>query len=230
MAELGRQRKDGWREGKPYGREGARVVTSTFAECGEQGPGTEHVGTMGPPEAAVTMKELKRLRLVLKRLGFRCYLHKFHRKINKGRLGPVADALPAAKRLPPAGVLVVRGLFDPELVAAAEAALWHDSVPIDTMALMGRGKRRGVFNKNARHNNVMTPAATRPPNIASEEDYANGKGSVLALEDFPHMNEMRLRVEELLKRKLDVVENNYYYRVGRECGIGWVCAPCSLRV
>ena len=222
MAELGPQRQHGIRKGKAYGQTGRRVLTATFAECGENEPGMEMLGQMGPPEIAVTVKELKEVHAVLTEAGHECYLHKFHRAVNHGPLGPVAEALPEADPLPAAGVLVVRGLFKPELVDAAEKALWDESVPIDTMALMGRGKRRKVFNKNARHNNCMTEGATRSPNIASKEDYAEGKGSVLALEEFPHMNKMRRRVERLLKRKLGVVENNYYYRVGRENGIGWV--------
>lgn len=222
MAERGPQRKNGLRLGKPYGREGERALTATFAECGENEPGMEHLGEMGPPEIAVTMPELKKLHGFCKKKGLTCFLHKFHRAINRGPLGTVAEALPEAGAPPEAGVLVVRGLFKQALVDAAEQALWDDAVPIDTMALMGRGVRRKVFNKNARHNNCMTEKATRPPNIASKEDYENGKGSVLALEDFPHINKIRRRVQRMLRRKLRVVENNYYYKVGRKCGIGWV--------
>lgn len=222
MAELGPQRANGLRLGKPYGREGKRIITSTFAECGENEPGMEHIGQMGGPEVALTMDELHRMHAEFESRGTECYLHEFDQHINEGPLGAVGNALPDADDPPPAGVLVVRGLFKPTAVDRAEKRLWDDSVPIDTMALMGRGKRRKVFNKNARHNNCMTEGATRPRNIASKDDYAEGKGSVLALEDFPEINKMRKCVERYTGRKLKVVENNYYFRPGRLNGIGWV--------
>ena len=45
-------------------------------------------------------------------------------------------------------------------VDTIEKELWK--TPIDTVAMMGRGKRRAVMNKQARHNNCMIETR-RPP-------------------------------------------------------------------
>lgn len=218
MAELGPRRAQ---FKKPYGVKGKRIITLTFAECGENQAGMELIGSTATPDQAVSFEELQELQGLLVEKGYTTFLHDFKDAINQGPLGPVAAAFPEADSVPAAGVLVVRGLFKQELVDAAEESLWTDSVPIDTMALMGRGARRGVKNKNARHNNCMTPRAIRPPNIASKEDYADGKGSVLALEDFPEIAKFNRRIQRMLVRDLGVVENNYYFNPGPNNGIGW---------
>lgn len=221
MAELGPQRKQGIRKGKPYGVKSNRSLTATFAECGENEAGMEMLGKIGSLETAIAFWELPAIKAQLEAQGHTCWLHAFHERVHEGPLGAVSDTLPAAGAVPESGVLVVRGLFSPEQVDAAEVSLWDDSVPIDTMALMGKGPRRAVMNKNGRHNNCMTERASRPRNIATKEDYAEGKGSVLALEDFPEVNTMRKTVEGLVQRDLGVVENNYYFNPGPANGIGW---------
>jgi len=222
MAELGPQRQGHMRLGKEYGKPENRSLSMTFGDGGENGNGMEVIrGQHGGPEAALDVPEMGEIKDVLAAQDFDVELHRFDQLINDGPLGPVAKALPEAPPPPEAAVLVVRGLFHKRTMDALEETMWGPDVPIDTMALFGRGKRRKVMHKHGRHNNCITDGATRPPSIASKDDYADGKGSVIDLATLPALARIRLQLEGIVQRKLGVVENNYYYKVGKQCGIGW---------
>ena len=217
MSELGTQAVGGKRNGRPYGVPGKRLCTATFADCGENnsGPGSEQIGTMGGAEMAHSVSELKAMCDTLVAHGVDACVHEFD-ALAKGK---VPAGLPS---MPEAAVLIVKRhdwLVTADAVASIEKDLWK--TPIDTMAMHGRGANRALRNKNARHNNVLTDAATRPPSIASKEDYAEGKGSVVDLQTIPELAGLRTRLAALVKRALPVVENNFYYELGSKCGIGW---------
>ena len=84
---------------------------------------------------------------------------------------------------------MVKGFAGAERTRAIEEQLWD--MPIDTCALQGKGPNRYVKNKHGRHNNCMTDAAARAPSIAGKDHYADGQGSVVALEDYPLVAELR---------------------------------------
>jgi len=203
------------RNGRPYGMPGKRLCTATFADCGENEPGMEMIGKMGGEEMAHTVADLEAMRDELVAKGVDAKVHKFDALAE----GKVPEGLP---RKPEAAVLVIRrhdALVTAGDVSTIERELWK--TPIDTVAMMGRGKRRAIMNKNARHNNCMTDNAVRPASVAAKEDYAEGRGSVADLQTIPELVGLRDRLSTLVKRDLPVVENNFYYEIGAKCGIGW---------
>ncbi len=215
MSELGTPFVGGKRKGKPYAIPGKRVATATFADCGENERDMEQIGTMGGIETAHSVADLESMREELVGHGVDACVYKFD-ELAKDK---VPSGLP---RIPEAAVLVIKRhdwLVTADAVRSIERDLWK--TPIDTMALMGRGENRYVKNKNARHNNCMTDAAVRPPSIASKEDYADGKGSVVDLQTIPELASLRDKLAKVVKRDLPVVENNFYYEIGSKCGIGW---------
>lgn len=208
--------RGGVRQGKPYAVPGRRLVTMTFADAGENEPGMEILGREAPPEAALTVPELRQWGAALRAesamdarfLDLQRQLRDWEPEIEAGRAP-----------LPPAGLLVVKGLAGAERTRAIEEQLWN--MPIDTCALQGRGPNRYVKNKHGRHNNCMTDAAVRAPSIAGKDHYANGEGSVVAMEDYPLIAALRDILSALVGRPLPVVENNFYYEIGPRCGIAW---------
>ena len=221
MAELGPQREGHMRLGKEYGKPENRSLSMTFGDRGENETGCEVMGEDGGPEAALDVPELVEIGKALEAQDFDVELHCFDALIDDGPLGEALIALPEAPPPPEAAVLVVRGLWHKRKMDALEETMWGPDVPIDTMALFGRGKRRKVMNKHGRHNNCITDGATRPPSIASKNDYAEGKGSVIDLATLPELARIRDQLEQLVGRRLGVIENNYYYKVGKKNGIGW---------
>lgn len=213
MSQLGTQSVGGMRNGRPYGIEGNRLVTCTFADNGENNAGGQHVGTMGGAELAHSPAELEAMCTELVEKGVDAKVYKFHELVE------APSTLPS---MPEATVLVIKRhdwLVSKTDVDSIEKDLWK--TPIDTMAMHGRGANRALKNKNARHNNCMTDAAVRPPSIAAKEDYENGAGSVVDLQTIPKLATLRDRLAKLVKRDLPVIENNFYYEIGRRCGIGW---------
>jgi len=203
------------RNGRPYGMPGKRLCTATFADCGENEPGMEMIGKMGGEEVAHSVADLEAMRAELVAKGVDAKVHKFDALAE----GKVPSGLPP---MPEAAVLVIRrhdALVTAGDVSTIERELWK--TPIDTVAMMGRGKRRAIMNKNARHNNCMTDDAVRPASVAAKEDYAEGRGSVADLQTIPELVGLRDRLATLVKRDLPVVENNFYYEIGSKCGIGW---------
>ncbi len=215
MSELGTPFVGKKRKGRPYAMPGKRLVTATYADCGENEPGMEQIGAMGGEEIAHSVADLESMHTELIEKGVDACVYKFH------ELGQAHMPM-GLTPLPEAAVLVIKrhdSLVTADDVRTIEKALWQ--TPIDTMALMGRGENRSVKNKIARHNNCMTDAAVRPPSIASKEDYSDGKGSVVDLQTIPEMAALRDKLSKLVKRDLPVVENNFYYEIGAKCGIGW---------
>ena len=194
---------------------GKRLCTATFADCGENEPGMEMIGTMGGEELAHTVPDLEAMRDELVAKGVDAKVHKF----NELAEGKVPKGMPP---LPEAAVLVIKrhdAIVTKDDVDTIEKELWK--TPIDTVAMMGRGKRRAIMNKQARHNNCMTDNAVRPASVAAKQDYAEGRGSVADLQTIPELARLRDRLAALVKRDLPVVENNFYYEIGTKCGIGW---------
>ena len=168
----------------------------------------EMIGKMGGEEMAHTVADLEAMRDELVAKGVDAKVHKFT-KLADGR---VPSGLPP---MPEAAVLVIKrhdALVTASDVTTIERELWK--TPIDTVAMMGRGKRRAIMNKNARHNNCMTDNAVRPASVAAKEYYAECRGSVADLQTNPELARLRDRLATLVKRDLPVVENNFYYEIG----------------
>ena len=213
MAERGVPAVDGMRNGRPYGVKGERLVTMTFAEAGENEAGMELIGATGGEEVALTVPELEALCARFKAEGRDARVFRFDQLANQGPDGEVCPTLPHA------AFLLVKGVVAQDVCDRIEEDLW--AMPIDTMALFGMGKRRAVMNKHGRHNNVLTDRGTRPPAIASKDDYADGKGSVVDIDAYPEIVAVRDWVQEVTGRSLPVAENNYYYEISKRTGIGW---------
>jgi hypothetical protein len=202
---------------------GKRLCTATFADCGENNAGMEMIGTMGGAELAHTVADLEAMRDELVAKGVDAKVHKFDELAE----GKMPEGKPP---LPEAAVLVIKrhdAIVTKDDVDTIEKELWK--TPIDTVAMMGRGKNKYVKNKHARHNNCMTDSAVRPASVAAKEDYAEGRGSVADLQTIPQLVGLRDRLAALVKRDLPVVENNFYYEIGTKCGIGWVSALAGSR-
>lgn len=87
----------------------------------------------------------------------------------------------------------------------------QDDLEKDSKAFMyGR-----VVNKHARWNLCFGHEYQDP-------DYENGKGTIVAFDDVPCLNEVRLKLPEIIGPVADnlVVEGNYYYDITK-CGIGY---------
>jgi hypothetical protein len=111
-----------------------------------------------------------------------------------------------------AGVLVMRGLANKILGMENMKAVMdeNDAFAHDKKALM-RGK---VVNKHARHNVCFDDKA-------QVANYEKGEGTIIAWEDVPLTNAVRLKICELLEEKEPLKgEANYYYDVDT-CGIGY---------
>ena len=218
--------RGGIRKGKPYAVPGKRLVTMTFADAGENEHGMEILGHEAPPEAALTVPELRQWGKQLRdERALDARMFSLRRQLQDR---PGADAERIARivetdPVPRAGLLFVRGLAGKERTRDVEEQLWD--MPIDTCALQGRGINRYVKNKHGRHNNCITDRAVRAPSIANKDHYADGMGSVVAMEDYPLIGSLRDELSELVGRPLPVLENNYYYEVDKrkknKNGIGW---------
>lgn len=87
----------------------------------------------------------------------------------------------------------------------------QDVLEKDTKAKMyGR-----VVNKHARHNLCFGTESQEP-------DYDAGKGRIVAFDDVPHLNGVRMKIAEILGSVGEdlAAEGNYYYDL-RNCGIGY---------
>jgi len=190
------------------------AVSLTFSNRGENSVGMQIIG--GPASQLVTMNMLEAAKLQW--------------EAGNGPDGVVnpgeAELHDLSSMLDPqlcsqhdgvgAGVLVLRGFVQRLLGEDAvdkvenELELQHQRGKIDSKALM----RGAVKNKNARHNNVMA-------HFDQEPDHAQGKGTVVKMEDYPTINELSRNAAMWMQQDNPLIcEQNRYYDV-KPCGIGW---------
>ena len=76
-------------------------------------------------------------------------------------------------------------------------------------------RRKKVLNKNARYNSLFAQEQ-------QDADYENGKGTIIAFDDVPLLNKVRLDMSNFLGEKANdlIAEGNYYYDI-KKCGIGY---------
>src|SRR5438132_4058821 len=115
--------------------------------------------------------------------------------------------------LPEAAILILRNGVNKVLKDKSVDDLFSEQsvLEVDKKAFMyGR-----VVNKQARHNLCFNETKQEP-------DYENKKGRIIAFEDVPITNQLRLNLPEIFgeKTKNLIIEGNYYYDI-KTCGIGY---------
>jgi len=184
------------------------AVSLTFADVGENGPRMEKIGR--PTTNFISGHDLLRMK------------HSYEGQNGVAELFDLKKVLEESvetSKLPEvreAAVLVLRGFTDCVIgegtlimIESEVQSMKRDGL-VDNKALM-HGQ---VKNKNARHNNVIA-------NFRQSPAIADGKGTVVAFEDYPATRKMRDVAQTWMQQEHPLVaEQNRYYDV-ETCGIGW---------
>lgn len=185
------------------------TITVTFGDVAENGVGMQQIGEKAT--RGFTAQEVDDCENRLRQMGYEV------ERVNLSELLDGVDINPeilASARAENAVLLIVRRgvnkILDMEngadaLLAEQQALNW------DTLKL-NKGK---VMNALARHNLCYA-------DNASEPDYAQGRGRVIAFESVPHLNHIRESWPEMLGESAENLkaEGNLYYDV-KECAIGF---------
>lgn len=173
---------------------GKATYTITFGDSAENHVGMQKIGKKS--KCGFTKDDLESTAILLREKGYETDV------IN---LNQLIEGIEAEE----AYVLVSRGgvgaLEDPDSLLEEQKHLEYD-----TKAWM-RGR---VVNKLARYNLCFGETASEP-------DYENGKGRVVAFSSLPHLSKVRRELDLLLGNTKNLVaEGNLYYDI-KKCGIGF---------
>jgi hypothetical protein len=190
------------------------TITLTFGDVAENHASMQQIGQKADAGQGFTVAELMTIEQQLNARGIRTNLYQLHTLAN----------LDPSIQLDSAAVLVIRhgvGALlggNAAIASLQEAQRFHQdlfnehaNLNFDKKAFMyGR-----VVNKHARWNLCFD-------DIASEPDYANRSGRVIAIGTLPLTNTIVQRFAAEFGPKAQNLkgEGNYYYNIDK-CGIGW---------
>jgi hypothetical protein len=131
-------------------------------------------------------------------------------KVKFEKIQCVCELVDMTKNNIPAYLLIVRNALNKMSCGADQLLEEQNKLKKDTKALMyGR-----VVNKIARHNLCFSDQSQEP-------DYSQGKGTIIAFSNVPHLNELKNRLQQYFDQATNLtVEGNYYYDVSK-CGISF---------
>ena len=174
------------------------TITITFGDCAENNRGMQQIGDRA--DTGLTMDNMKEIRQSFVLAGAQCEWY------------DLRALLPADKaaKAPPAVVLVARGAVTALIPENGGADAMLVEQQAESMKWDKHAKMYGVVReKKARHNLCYS-------HIPQEPDYAQGKGTIVAYSDVPHLNALRLAIGRLLSDPTNPLSNlqgegNRYY-------------------
>lgn len=176
---------------------GNRVITITFGDVAENGPGMQKLGTMS--REGFTLSDLTQAQAFFTERGHDTQLVRLSDALREEeKCDPVPD---------PAFFLIIRGgAKNADALLAEQSALVSD-----TQAWM-RGR---VVTKRARHNLCFAGQA-------QVANYEKGQGTVVSFHNVPYLQSLRNALPEQFgpKAKDLLAEQNNYYNIAI-CGIGF---------
>ncbi len=183
----------------------SKTITVTYGECAENHVGMQKIGFTA--ERGLPLEQLQ------------CIQHYFDQLHYTTELAMLSEALPLdvtiTKEMRGASILIVRDGVNGLLHKSSLTQLYKEQSGLnqDTKAKMyGR-----VVNKHARYNLCFDDTGQEP-------NYEVGMGRIIAFNDVPSTQELKINIEELLKicgTSISLkAEGNYYFDAG-SCGIGY---------
>lgn len=176
------------------------IVTITFGDVAENGPGMEQLGKMATK--GFTLKDLKFARDIFKNGGYKTRLVNLRKYLPESEYD---NAKPAQILIVKKGVeMLLDGYSADELLTEQLGLDWDTKVKM-------RGR---VVNKHARHNLCFA-------DYNQEPDYGNGQGRVVSFDELPILQGMRDNIDNILPNGKNLVAEGNKYHNPNICGIGF---------